>query len=62
MRVAMNLSQAELADQAGVSRQTIVSIEKQTGLPRLRTAKAIAGVLRCDASDLFNNLGQEPGK
>lgn len=56
LRVAFGLSQADLAEAAGISRHTIISLEKGTALPKLRTARALAHVLRCEVLDLFPGL------
>ena len=54
-RLSHGLSQANLAAAAGVSRHTVISLEKG-GLPKLRTARAIAQTLRCEVLDLFPEL------
>ena len=56
LRVAHGMTQAELAEAAGISCATVISIEKGTALPRLRTARAVAHVLRCEVLDLFPGL------
>lgn len=56
LRVAFGLSQADLAAAAGISRHTVIQLEKGTGLPKLRTARALAQVLRCEVLDLFPGL------
>jgi putative transcriptional regulator len=53
-RTAMGISQEELARRVGVSRQTIVNIEKGLSEPKVLLALAIAAVLGVKLlSDLF---------
>lgn len=46
-------SQEELAKRVGVSRQTIIAIEKGRFDPRLTLAFRLADVLGCRVDDLF---------
>jgi putative transcriptional regulator len=46
-------SQEELAKRVGVSRQTIIAIEKGRFDPRLALAFRLADVLGCRVDDLF---------
>ena len=52
-RVEKNLSQQELADLVGASRQTIGLIEKEKYNPSLRLCISIAKVLDKTLNDLF---------
>lgn len=52
-RAALDLSQQELADQAGVSRQTINAIEKGDYNPTIRLCITICKVLNKTLDDLF---------
>jgi len=52
-RARHNLTQAELADRAQVSRQTINSIETQRFMPSAVLALKIASVLQIPADVLF---------
>ncbi|MDE7366635.1 MAG: helix-turn-helix transcriptional regulator [Lachnospiraceae bacterium] len=52
-RAALDLSQQELADQVGVSRQTINAIEKGDYNPTIRLCIAICKVLNKTLDDLF---------
>ncbi|MCP1102809.1 putative transcriptional regulator [Aequitasia blattaphilus] len=52
-RAIHRMTQQELADRAGVSRQTIMQIEKNRYNPSLMLAKTIADVLKADIHDLF---------
>ena len=54
LRTAANLSQAELAEKAGVARQTVVALEGDA-LPTCKTdtLSKIANALNCKVSELF---------
>jgi putative transcriptional regulator len=52
-RERLGLSQEALARQLGVSRQTIVNIERGLSEPRIFLALAIAGVLGVAVGELF---------
>lgn len=52
-RAAMDLSQQQLADKVGVSRQTISSIEKGDYNPSIRLCIAICKVLDRTLDQLF---------
>ena len=52
-RVAAGLSQQELADKLGVSRQTINAIEKGDYNPTIRLCVGICRVLGVTLNDLF---------
>ena len=52
-RAAMDMSQQELADKVGVSRQTINSIEKGDYNPTIRLCIAICKVLGKTLDELF---------
>lgn len=47
------MTQQELADRAGVSRQTIMQLEKNRYNPSLLLAYTIAQILEADIKDLF---------
>lgn len=53
-RVSRGLSQANLAESAGVSRQAVCAIEANHYLPMTAVALRLAGVLGCRVEDLFN--------
>lgn len=57
-RTAAGLSQQELADKLGVSRQTINAIEKGDYNPTIRLCVGICRVLGLTLNDLFWN--EEP--
>jgi putative transcriptional regulator len=52
-RVRRGLSQEQLADKLGVSRQTIANIERGLNEPRVLLAVALAAVLGVAISELF---------
>lgn len=52
-RAALNLSQQQLADMVGVSRQTINAIEKGDYNPTIRLCIAICKVLNRTLDELF---------
>ncbi|MCF7930957.1 MAG: helix-turn-helix transcriptional regulator [Acholeplasmataceae bacterium] len=52
-RAALGLSQLDLALKIGVSRQTILLIEKNEFNPSLGICKAICIALNCSLNDLF---------
>lgn len=55
LRAREGLSQQDLADRLGVSRQTIISIEKARYLPSLALAFAIARVFSAKVEDVFSD-------
>lgn len=52
-RAKKRMTQQELADLAGVSRQTIMQLEKNKYNPSLMLAYTIAQILDADINDLF---------
>ena len=54
-RAALDLSQQELADRVGVSRQTINAIEKGDYNPTIRLCVGICRILGLTLNDLFWN-------
>ncbi|MCR2814884.1 helix-turn-helix transcriptional regulator [Microbacterium jiangjiandongii] len=52
-RQALGWSQQRLADELGVSRQTIISIEKGRYDPSLPVAFRLAATFHCSIEDLF---------
>lgn len=53
VRVSLGLSQQELADKAGVSRQTIHAIEKGDYNPTIRLCITICRILNKTLDELF---------
>lgn len=53
VRVMRGLSQAQLADRAGLSRSTVSRIETGAETPNLRTVRQLARALSWPADDLF---------
>jgi len=56
-RSAVGLSQAELANRVGVSRQALIHIEAGKQTPSTRLALELAHSLRCSVEDLFRLAG-----
>lgn len=52
-RVIAELTQEQLADSAGVTRQTIIAIEKGNYVPSVMLALRLAARLNCSVEDLF---------
>jgi putative transcriptional regulator len=52
-RAALDLTQAQLADRVGVSRQTVNAIEKGDYNPTIRLCLALCHVLGKSLDDLF---------
>lgn len=53
IRTSKNLSQEQLAALVGTTRQTIISIEKQTFSPTAKLALLLCVALDCKFEDLF---------
>jgi putative transcriptional regulator len=53
LRLERGWTQEQLADQLGVSRQTVISIEKGKYDPSLPLAFGIAAAFRCRIEDVF---------
>lgn len=53
-RVVRSLTQEELATMAGVTRQTIIAMEKGNYIPSVLLALRLAKALECSVEDLFN--------
>ena len=53
LRMNKNLSQRELAERAGVTRNTVMLIENGDTLPNLDTVKKLCDVLGVELSDFF---------
>jgi putative transcriptional regulator len=52
-RARNNLSQSDLAEKAGVTRQTIYAIETKRFTPSTALAFKLAQILRVEVADLF---------
>jgi len=52
-RKKYHMTQAELAERSGVSRQSIISIEKGHYIPSLPLALKFSEVFQCPVKDLF---------
>jgi putative transcriptional regulator len=53
LRTARGMTQERLAEAAGVSRQSINSIERNRYVPSLELALIFARVFRCPTDDIF---------
>jgi putative transcriptional regulator len=62
LRAERDWSQAELADQLGVSRQTIIAIERGKYDPSLQLAFSIADVFQSRIEDIFFPNHERQGK
>ena len=56
-RIRAGLSQEALARQLGVSRQTVVNVERGANEPKVLLALALAAILGAALSDLFRSEG-----
>lgn len=54
-RAMHNLTQEQLADRIGVSRQTVIAIESDKYLPSLGLAFKIARIFKVKIEDIFIN-------
>ncbi|MFV2082875.1 helix-turn-helix transcriptional regulator [Micromonospora sp. LOL_021] len=54
------MTQAELANRLGVTRQTVIAIEQGKYSPSLEMAFQIARVFRVPLDDVFQYAGDEP--
>lgn len=52
-RVLADLTQEDLAKLSGVTRQTIIAMEKGNYTPSVFLALKLAGCLKCQVEDLF---------
>ena len=57
VRTAAGLTQAELADRAGVSRKTVNTVENGVFVPSTVVALKLAGALGCSVEELFSLTG-----
>ena len=57
LRASVGLSQAQLADAVGVSRQTINSIEKERYVPSLPLALSLARYFGSSVEEVFDSNG-----
>ena len=53
IRKLKSITQQQLADEVGVSRQSIIAIEKHNCNPSVGLAMKIAMVLECEVKDIF---------
>lgn len=57
VRKALRLTQAQVAEKAGIDTSFYGQIERGVNIPSLRTFAAIAGALKVDPADLFGRPG-----
>lgn len=55
-RQKQNMTQEELAAAVGVTRQTIISIEKGNCVPSVLLALRLARVFTCQVEDIFTEI------
>ncbi|KYG29580.1 helix-turn-helix transcriptional regulator [Alkalihalobacillus trypoxylicola] len=53
LRAKYDLTQDELAEKLGVSRQTIISLEKERYNPSITLAFKLARIFHCQIEDIF---------
>lgn len=56
-RLALGLTQLEVASRAGISRNQVARLEVETHGPRLSTIRALARALDCDPAAIFSLHG-----
>ncbi len=61
LRSQAGMTQVKLAETAGLSIDSIKSIERRTGSPRMESLEKIARALRVDPVELLNFRGREFG-
>ncbi len=59
LRAENNMTQADLADRVGISRQAVISIEKYKYLPSLELAFKIANAFGVTLIDVFIYKGED---
>jgi transcriptional regulator with XRE-family HTH domain len=59
-RLSLGLTQAELAEAAGLSREQVARLEVGESEPRLSTIKRLAGALGCDPALIFPLNDDDP--
>jgi len=58
VRKALRLTQAQVAEKAGIDTSFYGQIERGANIPSLKTFAAIAGALKVNPSDLFGRSGR----
>lgn len=53
LRTIHKITQDQLAEQLGVSRQTIISLEKERYNPSIQLAFKLANIFSCQIEDIF---------
>lgn len=62
LRQALKLTQAEVAEKAGIDASFYGQLERGTSIPSLRTLFSIAGVLRVEPAELLPRTKEKTGK
>lgn len=62
LRIARGLTQAELANEVGVTQSLVAQWERGASLPGAAKLPLLAGVLHCTIDDLFRQPEQEQGR
>ena len=62
LRQALKLTQAEVAERAGIDASFYGQLERGTNTPSLRTLFAVAAVLRVEPAELLPRGKERPGK
>lgn len=55
-RESLGISQAELAENVGISQAMLCQIERGTKNPSIQVGRAIAGFLNCSMDELFEDI------
>jgi putative transcriptional regulator len=58
-RASAGMTQKDLADAAGVSRQSVISIERGRYVPSLALALKMADIFECATDDLFKLVEED---
>lgn len=59
LRIALKMSQEELANKAGVSRVFLTTVENGGATPSVKNALAIANALNKTVNEVFEYIGEE---
>ncbi len=58
-RLKLGLTQEELAEELGISRQTIIALEKEKYAPSMEVAMGIGEIFRLPIEQIFQDLERE---
>jgi transcriptional regulator with XRE-family HTH domain len=62
LRLALKMTQAEVAEKVGIDSSFYGQLERGAGVPSLRTLFSIAAALRVDPAELLPKANPRPGK